>query len=52
MISELRGNGFSSIYINHAGFPGQEKAVVDAFVNSGARVIAKATIGDSVFLAL
>ena len=52
MMDELRSNGFSSIYINLAGFPGQEAAVVDAFVKSGARIIARANIGDSVFLAL
>ncbi len=52
MIAELKQNGFSAIYVNLKGFPGQEQAVIDAFVGNGARVVAKAGIGDSVFLGL
>jgi phosphoglycerol transferase len=52
MMTELKANGFSSLYINLKGFPGREQAVIDAFVSSGAHVIAKAEVGDSVFLGL
>ena len=52
MMAELRSKGFSSIYINLAGYPGQEQAMIDAFVNSGARLLNKSIIGDSVFLVL
>jgi len=52
MLAELRSNGFSSLYINLKGFPGNEQAVINAFVGAGARVLAKAELGDTVFLAL
>ncbi len=52
MVQELKANGFSSLYLNLKGFPGQEQRVIDAFTNAGARVIAKADLGDSVFMAL
>ena len=52
MLAELRSKGFSSLYLNLKGFPGQEQLVIDSFIGAGARVLAKAELGDSIFLAL
>ncbi len=52
LTAELRNNGFSAVYVNFKAYPGQEQQISDALVAAGARVLAKAPAGDSMFFAL
>ncbi len=49
LLAELRARGFSGIYVNLKGVPPSR---VEELQAAGARFIAKAAIGDSLFLAL
>lgn len=51
-LTELRNNGFAAIYVNFKAFPGQEQRISDSLIAAGARVLAKASAGDSMFFAL
>jgi phosphoglycerol transferase len=52
MVERLRSEGFAAIYVNLKGYPDGGAQLVKGFAEAGLSTIARAEIGDSLFLSL